>query len=107
MLTSKWIGIKPVALSFNGDSTFCQRIVGVLGECDVMSLLSFDQGRKSGTIAVKTARGQTLEGLLAVRHALRSVPVTWLFLPLLYLPGAIAFGNRWFRPEPEGPAQPG
>lgn len=101
------VGIRPVTLGFNGQSTFSRRIVAVLAECDLLSLLRFDNDRASGTIGLKTKDGKKLEGFVAVRYALRSVPVTWLLLPLLYLPGAAVMADRWFRLEPEFHAQPG
>lgn len=101
------IGLRPVTLSFNGHSASGRRIVAVLAECDVFSLLRFDESRMPGIIGLKTKRGEKLEGFLAVRYALRSVPVTWLILPLLHLPGAAALASRWFFPKPETSPQPG
>jgi predicted DCC family thiol-disulfide oxidoreductase YuxK len=41
-----------------------------------------------------TSEGRVYRGFFAVRRLLWESPVTWLLLPVLYLPGASLFGRR-------------
>lgn len=50
-----------------------------------------------GEIFVQTKTGEWLVGFFGMRYLAWQLPLTWLILPLLYLPGMNTYGPRAYR----------
>ncbi len=99
---------------YDGDCGFCFRTALVLARLDLFGLLEFIDFRselervepayRRGLTAEDCAREMYLSeqrgnfgGFFGFRALARCLPLAWLFLPLLYLPGAAPLGVRLYR----------
>jgi hypothetical protein len=110
-------GVKPVRVLFRGESIACRRLVAVVSELDIFSLVGFEPvaafaEAPAGPLPLRIeAVPSAVTGFSAVRHLLKSVPLAWPVLPLLHLPGFAGLADRWAatvdREQPEPLRQAG
>jgi len=101
----------PQILSFDGNCMLCVRSIGLLHRLDVFrrfeivdftddrqhSLLKdFDFQRARTEMMLSTESGWT-GGFRAFRKIAGSLPLMWLFVPLLYLPGMTVIGDHIYK----------
>jgi predicted DCC family thiol-disulfide oxidoreductase YuxK len=109
--------IKPKAegkipIFYDGGCGFCQRSITFAQTLDLFQRFEFlnfrskavqekypdlDTGRNENEILMKEPDGRWYGGFFAVRRMMRKMPVTFLFAPLLYLPGMAWLGVRLYR----------
>lgn len=99
---------------YDGGCDLCTRTVPVLRRLDLLGRVQFgdiasDWSRLSarapvpdreacvGEMHMIDARGRIFSGFDAYRSLALSVPLGWVVLPLLYVPGAAAIGRRAYR----------
>ena len=103
-----------VAVLFDGDCGLCQRTVRTLRRLDLLRRLEFyDVSREWGEIQKRFPRleqaacleemhviradGGVATGFDGYREIAKQVPLGWLFLPVLYLPGVRKAGQAVYR----------
>jgi len=113
-LTAQRSNSKRYALIFDGVCGLCQRTVAVARSLDLMGRVDFLDAVKQWTeiekrcphlnqeqclaeMHVITSRGQVRTGFDAYRALAWVLPLGWLVLPALYIPGARALGSRIYR----------
>lgn len=99
-----------VTVLYDGQCVLCQQSLRVLHALDWRKRLHpmdaqdqdlvmahyphLDYEALMGAMHVVTPTGDTLVGFFAVRYLARFLPLLWLLLPLLYLPGMNWLGPR-------------
>lgn len=103
-LVSRYGGRRSYALAFDGACGLCQRTIAILRSLDVLRRVEFldavhqwphierqfpdlDRERCHAEMHVRTPRGQIRTGFYAYRALAWVLPLGWLAVPLLYLPG--------------------
>jgi predicted DCC family thiol-disulfide oxidoreductase YuxK len=102
------------AVAFDGACGLCQRTIAVLKSLDVLRRVEFldmvrqwsrieesfpglDRERAHSEMHVRTPRGQVKTGFYGYRALALALPLGWLALPFLYLPGAAWAGSHVYR----------
>jgi len=113
-LVTRFGGPQNYALAFDGTCGLCQRTVTVLKCLDVLHRVEFlnmarqwpeierqfpdlNYERAHTEMNVRTPRGHIREGFYAYRSLAWALPLGWLALPLLYLPGVGWAGSSFYR----------
>jgi predicted DCC family thiol-disulfide oxidoreductase YuxK len=101
----------PYAVAFDGACGVCQRTIAVLRSLDVLHRVEFldtvkqwprieeifplsDRERAHAEMHLRTPRGQIKTGFYAYRALALALPLGWLALPFLYLPGVAWVGSH-------------
>lgn len=102
-----------VTVLYDGQCVLCQQSLRILQALDWRKRLTpldsqdqalvqeryphLDYENLMGAIHVITPKGQTLVGFFALRHLAHYLPLLWLVLPLLYVPGMNWLGPKLYR----------
>jgi predicted DCC family thiol-disulfide oxidoreductase YuxK len=103
-LETRYEGGRTYSVAFDGACGFCRRTIVVLRSLDLLNRVEFldavhqwprieekfphlDRDRCLIEMHACTPRGQTATGFYAYRMLAWALPVGWLALPFLYLPG--------------------
>jgi predicted DCC family thiol-disulfide oxidoreductase YuxK len=110
-----WLALRrDVTVLFDGDCGVCGATVAVMRRLDLLGRLEFiDITRDWGTIGSRGARldrlacyeemhiittaGSVLRGFAAYRWISRVLPIGWVVLPILHLPGVAGIGQLAYR----------
>jgi predicted DCC family thiol-disulfide oxidoreductase YuxK len=95
---------------YDGQCLFCIRSLRLFQAADVMHVFRFHDAHDEKVIAIKfpqlqgadfdhamfvvTSRRAVYRGFFAFRRMIWGSPLTWLFIPFFYFPGASFLGNR-------------
>lgn len=101
-LISKWRGASSM-VAYDGNCLFCVRTVGLIHRLDIFdrlrlvdfrstSLQNFDYARAEKEMLVQT-KFRVSGGFEGFREVAKRLPLIWIFLPILYLPGASIIGK--------------
>jgi predicted DCC family thiol-disulfide oxidoreductase YuxK len=113
-LASRFGGPKKYALAFDGACGMCERTVGVLKSVDVLHRVEFlntarqwpdvakqfpglDRTQAHIEMHVRSPRGQVTAGFYAYRSLAWALPLGWMAVPFLYLPGVGRIGSHIYR----------
>jgi predicted DCC family thiol-disulfide oxidoreductase YuxK len=112
-LMSRFEGPKTYALVFDGTCGLCDRTIAVLESVDLLHRVDFlntvkqwpeiekqfpelDRERAHTEMHVRSPRGQITTGFYAYRCLAWALPLGWLLLPFLYLPGVGWLGSHFY-----------
>jgi predicted DCC family thiol-disulfide oxidoreductase YuxK len=103
----------PDAVFFDGACGLCRRSAAVLGAADALGRLEFVDARDAGALAgrfpqldpeallkemhIVTSSGGVAAGFYAFRRLAAVLPLGWIALPFLYVPGVPAAGRAVYR----------
>jgi predicted DCC family thiol-disulfide oxidoreductase YuxK len=113
-LVARYGGRETYALAFDGACGLCQRTIAILRSLDILHRVEFldavhqwphiekqfpdlDRDRCLAEMHVRTPRGQLRTGFYAYRALAWALPLGWLALPFLYLPGVAWAGSNIYR----------
>jgi len=101
---------KSIAVVYDGDCQFCMRSLRLMKRFDPSGVMRCYDAHDTETIAARfpmlagadfdqamftvSEQGVVSRGYFAFKAIVRALPLTWLILPLFYLPGSNTLGPR-------------
>ena len=101
---------KSIAVVYDGDCQFCMRSLRLLKRFDPGGVMRLYDSHDTETVAAAfpmlagadfdqamfavSEQGAVSRGYFAFKAIVRALPLTWLILPLFYVPGSNALGPR-------------